>query len=193
MMSVSRVQLVVFLDQADRDAGHGIADRHAGGHQAQRGAADAGHRAGAVRFQNVGDDADRVGELFRIGQHRLDAPLGQRAVADLAAARAADRPHFAHRERREVVVEHELLRVLVDQAVDALLVAAGAQRDRDQGLRLAPLEHGRAVDARQHVDLALDRPQGLGVAAVGPRAGQDQIADDPLFQRVPGVGQGARA
>ena len=32
--------LVAFLHQADRDAGHRIGDRHAGGHQAQRGAAD---------------------------------------------------------------------------------------------------------------------------------------------------------
>ena len=109
-------------------------------------------------------------------------------MADLAAARAADRPHFADRERREVVVEHELLRVLVEQAVDALLVAAGAERDRDQGLRLAALEHGRAVDARQHVDLALDVARSvLLVAAVGPRAGEDQVADDLLLQVVPGA------
>ena len=40
MMSVSKRPLVAFLDQADRDAGHRIGDRHAGGHQAQRGAAD---------------------------------------------------------------------------------------------------------------------------------------------------------
>ena len=44
-------------------------------------------------------------------------------MADLAPARAADRPAFADAERREVVIEHELLAVFVDQAVDALLVA----------------------------------------------------------------------
>ena len=84
------------------------------------------------------------------------------------------------------------MRVLVDQAVDALLVAAGAQRDRDQGLRLAALEHGRAVDARQQVDLAADRAQRLVVAAVGPGAGEDQVADDLLFQVVPGRAEAAR-
>ena len=68
------------------------------------------------------------GKLVGIGHDRLDAALGQRAVADLAPAGAADRPHSPTRERREVVVEHELLAVLVDQAVDALLVAAGAER-----------------------------------------------------------------
>ena len=94
-----------------------------------------------------------------IRQHRIDAPLGQHAVTDFAPARAANRPHFAHRERREVVVEHEPLRVLFEQAVDALLVAAGAERDGDQGLRFAALEHGRAMHARQHVDFALNLPQ----------------------------------
>ena len=194
MMSVSSVHLLVaLLDQADGDAGHRIADRHAGGHQAQRGAADAGHRTGAVRLENVGDHADRVGELFGIGQHGLDAPLGQGAVADFAPAGTANRPHFADRERGEVVVEHELLGILVDQAVHALLVAAGAQGDGDQRLRLAALEDGRAVHARQHVDLAVDRPQRLAVAAVGPRARQNQVADDVLFQVVPGTAEGIDA
>ena len=57
----------------------------------------------------------------------------------------------------------------------------GAQRDGDQGLRFAPLEHGRAVRPRQHIDVAVDVAQRLAVAAVGPRAGQDQVADDALL------------
>ena len=84
------------------------------------------------------------------------------------------------------------LRVLLDQAVDPLLVAAGAQRDRDQRLRLAALEQRRAVDPRQHVDLAVDRPQRLVVAAVGPGAGEDQVADHPALQLVPGRVEGLR-
>ena len=159
MMSVNRTQRSPFVDQADGDAGDRVADRHAGGHQPERRPANAGHRTGAVRFENVGDDADRVGEVVRIGQDGLDAPLGQGPVADLAAARAADGPDLADRERREVVVEHELLRVFLDQPVDPLLVAARAQRDRHQRLGLAALEHGRAVHAGQNVDLASDRPQ----------------------------------
>ena len=83
-------------------------------------------------------------------------------------------------------MQHELLRVFLDQAVDALLVAAGAQSDGDQGLRLAALEQGRAVDARQQVDLAGDRPERLVVAAVGAGAGEDLVADDARFQGFPG-------
>ena len=77
-------------------------------------------------------------------------------MTDFATTRAANRPAFADRERREVVIEHEPLRVLLEQAIDALLVAAGAERDRDQGLRLATLEQGRAVNAGQQVDFAVD-------------------------------------
>ena len=150
-------------------------------------AADAGHRARAVRLEDVGDHADRVGELVVIGQHRVDAPLGEHAVADFAPARAADRPHFADRERREVVVEHELLRVLLEQAVDALLVAAGAERDGHERLRLAALEQRRAVHAREHVDLALEIARSVLLSRPSGRVpAEDQIADDVLFQVVPG-------
>ena len=159
---------VGFLDQADRDAGDRIADRHAGGHQAQRRAADAGHRA---------ESRSIPGCRRSRGSCRGTLPASGSTGLTLRSARApwpiSRRPgprigrHFADGERREVVVEHELLRVLVDQAVDPLLVAAGAERDGDQGLRLAALEHGRAVHARQHVDLhsmlrsvLLSRPSG---------------------------------
>ena len=66
-----------------------------------------------------------------------------------------------------------------------LLVAGGAQGHGDQGLGLAPLEEGRAVNAGQHVDLAGDVPQGLRVAPVGPGAGEDQVADHDFLQLVP--------
>ena len=107
-------------------------------------------------------------------------------MADLAAAGAADRPDLADGERRHVVVEHELLAVLVHDAVDPLLVGAGAQHGGHQRLRLAALEDGRAVGPGQQADLALDRPQVLGPAAVGPLAVQDQLADDPLLDRAEG-------
>ena len=47
------------------------------------------HRRAAVRLENVGDDADRVGELFFGRHHGRQRALGQRAVADLAPAGAA--------------------------------------------------------------------------------------------------------
>ena len=109
----------------------------------------------------------RMSETMRIvygnssngGSTRLDRALGEVAVADLAAAGAAHRPHFTRRERREVVVQHErlgrLLR-LVD-AVEALHVVGGAERRGDQRLRLAAREQRRAVRARQHAGVDGDR------------------------------------
>ncbi len=80
------------------------------------------------------------------------------------------------------------MRVLVEQAVDALLVARRAERDGDQRLRLAALEHGRAVHARQHVDLALDVRAGSLLSRPSGRVpAEDQVADDALFQLVPGA------
>ena len=102
-------------------------------------------------------------------------------MADLAAARAADRPHFAHAVAGEVVVEHELLAVLFDQPVDELLVGAGAERDGAHRLRLAAGEDGRAVHARQDADLAGDRADVVEVAAVGADAGEDRLAGHLLF------------
>src|SRR3954470_18677132 len=52
--------VVALLDQAHGDAGDRPLERHAGVHQAQRGAADGGHRAGAVGLEDVRHDADRV-------------------------------------------------------------------------------------------------------------------------------------
>ena len=101
--------LLPFLDQAHRHAGDGGANRNAGVEQRERGAADRRHRRRAVRLENVRHDADRVREFLERRQHALNRALGQVAVADLAARRAAHRTHFTRRERREVVVQHERL------------------------------------------------------------------------------------
>ena len=150
---------VALLDEAHRDAGHRGLDRDAGVHQRERAAADRGHRGGAVGLEDVGDDADRVGELLLVGQHRAQRPLGERAVADLAPAGAAQELHLADGEGREVVVQHEALLVTLAPAtrVDDLLVVGGAEGDRHERLRLAAGEERRAVGARQHADLARDR------------------------------------
>ncbi len=142
--------LLAFLDEPHRHAGHGGAHRDAGVEQGERPAADRRHGRRPVRLQDVGDDADGVGELLERRQHGLQRALGEVAVSDLAAERAAHRPHFTRGERREVVVQHErlggLLR-LVD-AVEALDVVGGAERDAHQRLRLAAREQRRAVRAR---------------------------------------------
>ena len=82
--------------------------------------------------------------------------LGQCAVADFAAARAAHEADFADAERREVVVQHEALGGLARlQQFDALLVVLGAERGGDQRLRFAAREERRAVGARQHARLRI--------------------------------------
>ena len=54
--------VVAFLHQAHGDARHRSRNRHTGIHQRQGGAADRGHRARAVRLENVADHAEGVGE-----------------------------------------------------------------------------------------------------------------------------------
>ncbi len=68
--------------------------------------------------------------------------LGERAMADFAAARAHDAPCFTRAERREVVVQVELLGVFGHEAVDDLLVLDCAQHACHKTLRLAALEEG---------------------------------------------------
>ena len=121
------------------------------------------------------DDADGVGELFRLRQHRMDRAPGELAVADLAAAGRADAAGLADRERREVVVQQERFLVGALQRVDELLVLAGAERGDDQRLRLAAGEQRRAVGARQHADFRHDRAHGVEVAAVDALAGVEDV------------------
>ena len=127
----------------------GRRDRHAGVHHRHRAAAHRRHRRGPVRLEDVGDDADGVGELLFARNDRRERALGERAVTDFAAARSALRPGLADRERREVVVQHEALVVLAGDVLDLLLVVGGAERAADERLRLAAREDDGAVDAGQ--------------------------------------------
>ena len=157
---------IAFHDQTHGDTGNRGLDRHTGGHQRQRAAADGGHRRRAVRLEDVGDEADGVGPLFGRWQDLLHGALGQGAVADLAATWAWTTTTFADREAGEVVVQDKVVEVLGIQAVDHLLVFGGAQGTGDQALGLAASEQRRAVGARQHVQVDHDRTHGLGVATV---------------------------
>ena len=61
------------------------------------------------------------GNSSSLGKHREQRPLGQRAVADLAAAGAAHAADFADAERREVVVVDVALAVLGADRIEPLL------------------------------------------------------------------------
>ncbi len=168
--------------EAHGDAGHRALDRHAGVHEGERAAAHGGHRGRPVRLEDVGDDADRVGEGLLGRQHLAQRPLGEDAVADLAPAGAAQELHLPDREGREVVVEHEALAVLgLLDRVDDLRVLGGAEGRGDQGLRLAAGEERRAVGAGQDAHLAGDRPDLVEAAAVEPVAVLEDLALEQLL------------
>jgi hypothetical protein len=104
-------------------------------------------------------------------------------MADLTAARAAHASRLAHRIGGEVIVQHEILAVFTLEAVDHLLILAGAQRHHAQRLRLATGEQRRAVRARQHAHFGDDLTYCLGVAPVDAQPGiQDRIAHDIGFE-----------
>ena len=172
------------LDKTDRNAADGVVDRHAGVHQAQSRAADGGHRTGAVRFENVADDADRIRKLFRLGQDGSHAALGKRSVADLATAGASNRPNLADGKGRHVIIKHKLLGIFFHDAVDALLVGGGAEDGGDESLSLASLEDRRAVGARENADFASDVTKIARAATVGTIAVENHLADDSFLQRV---------
>src|SRR6185436_10527386 len=108
-------------------------------------------------------------------QYRMNGAPGELAVPDLTAAGSTDTAGLADREGREIVVQQECLLVGALQRIDELLVLAGAERRDHQSLRLAACEQRRTVGARQHADLAHDRPHGLHVAAVDAFAGVEDV------------------
>ena len=70
----------------------------------------------------------RVGPLLLVGHDRRERPLGERAVADLAALGRADPAGLTGREGREVVVVHVALLGLERERVEDLLHARHAER-----------------------------------------------------------------
>ena len=176
--------VVALLDQAHRDARDRRLDRHAGVHQRERRAADRGHRGGAVRLEDLGDDAHRVRELSASGMTGTSArsasapwPMSRRFGPRM-------KPGLADRERREVVVVDVALRRVERQVVDALLLLGRAKRGERQRLGLAAGEEGRAVRARRDRDVARDGADLLGAAVGAALVDRDLLADDLLVDRV---------
>ena len=130
-------EVLVVLDQAHRDARDRGQHGNAGVEQRQGAGTDGRHRRRTVRFQDLRDDAHRVGEVVLGRQHGNQGPAGQNAVSDLAPAGAAQEAHLTHGEGREVVVEEELLVGLPLVLLDELRIATGTERDRGESLGLA--------------------------------------------------------
>ena len=163
----------------------GFLQRRTAVQQRERCRADGGHRGRAVRFQDIGHEAHGVREFLSARHHDLDRAFGQVAVTDLAAAGGAEAADLADGERREVVVQHEPLRVLRQQTVDDLLVQLRAERQRRETLRLTALEQGGTVRARKQADLDGDRTDVAQPAAVEPLAvREDHLAHGIVFEVV---------
>ncbi len=112
--------LVAFLDEAHGNAGDRTLERNARLHESQTCTANTGHRGRTIRFEDVGNDAQGVGRLVLARQHCGNSALSQSAVTNLAPSGAGHAAHFAHRERREVVMQHEALALLALIGFEAL-------------------------------------------------------------------------
>ena len=71
--------------------------------------------------------------------HRLERPLRERAVADVAPLRAAHEARLPDRVGREVVVVHVPALRLEREVVDPLALLRRAEREQRHDLRLAAL------------------------------------------------------
>ena len=109
------------------------------------------------------------GKSAAVRDDGLERPLGERAVADVAAARAGHPPRLPHRVRREVVVVDVAAVLLERQVVDPLTLLGGAEGEQRHDLRLPAGEERRAVRAR--ADRHLARRSGGSRSPTGRRAG----------------------
>ena len=128
------------------------------------------------------------GKSAGVRDDRLERPLGERAVADVAALRAGHAPRLPDRVRREVVVVHVAAVLLEREVVDPLALLGGAEREQRHDLRLAAGEEAGAVRARADRHLAGDRADLLLGAAVRPAlVDRDLLADEVLVDRLGGL------
>ena len=184
--------LALLLNEAHGNAGDGALQRHAGIHESERGAAGGGHRGRAVGLHDLGDDADRVGEVLLGGNHGEKGALGEVAVADLAALRGAHAAGLTGAERREVVVVDVALAIDGLDGIEALPLVEHAEGADGEHLGLATLEETRAVDAGKVIGLDHERANLVGSTAVDALAGlDDHEAHGVLLESLELDGDGA--
>src|SRR3989338_10464582 len=69
-------------------------DWHAAIHKSQSGSADGGLRCGAVGSHGLGNNADSVRKIFRLGKNHKESFLRKGAVADFAPVGKAGAAHL---------------------------------------------------------------------------------------------------
>lgn len=97
--------------------------------------------------------------------------LGERAMADFAAASRAEAADFARAVRRKVVVEHEALGGLAaGDGIEVLRILLGAEGAGHEGLRLAAVEDGRTVERGRTPTCAESEAELVLTAAIDAKA-----------------------
>src|SRR5882762_3220626 len=181
--------MILANDEAHGNAGTGRLERHAGVHKGERAAADGGHRRGPVGFQNVGNEAHGVRKFLFNRKQIREGALGECTVADFAAAGAAKEFHFTDAERREVVVQHEALElVLREEQVETLHVFLSAKSESGERLGFAASEKRGAVNTREQADFASDLADLIKGAAIGTAAlVENVVTEDVLAEAFKGA------
>src|SRR5579872_1258426 len=188
------ILFVIANDEAHGDTSARRFQRNTSIHKSQRTAANSGHRRGAVGFENVGNEAHGVREVC-LGRKQVDErALCESAVADFATAGTAKEFHFADAERREVVVQHEAIElVLLEEQVEALHIFLGAEGERRESLCFAAGEERRTVDAREQADFARNVTDLVEGAAIGTAASVENVIAEDIFAKAleGALGEGA--
>src|SRR6266478_919448 len=108
--------------------------------------------------------------------------LSKNAVANFAAAGATKEFYFADAERREIVVEHEAVElVLREEQVEALHVFLGAESKGGESLGFAASKERGTVNAREQADFASDFTNLVESAAIGTAAFVKNVVTEDFF------------
>ncbi len=163
----------------------GALSGHAPVHQRQGRCAHRTHRGGTVGGEHFGHETQRVRELVDVRDHRQQRPLGEQAVADLAALGRTHAAGFAIGERRHVVVMHVALLVAVGvDGVEHLVHARHAERQNVEHLGLTTLEQAGAVRRVDETNLRRNRTEvGRGATVHAHTVVDDARAHCLLGQR----------
>ena len=170
------------------DPGDGGLDLDPRVHEREGRAADRSHRGRTVRLQHFAEEQQSVREVGIVQRdHRPQSSFRQCAVADFSPAGSAERPHFAHRIRREVVEVHVASRLLFFDAVHGLRFVRKSEGGDGHDLGLAPSKESGAVDSGKDPRNRLQGPNLIELSPVGSFAVlEDELADgafDDLFDR----------
>ena len=142
-------KIIAVFNKAHCYAGNRRFNRHACIHKGKGACANAAHGGRTVGLQGFGNQADCIGEFFFGRNYRKQCTFCQCAMADFAAARAAQRFGFANAVRREVIMMDIAFGKFYAESVQSLCFAERSQCQYVQNLGLATGKQCAAVRAGQ--------------------------------------------